>query len=319
LAEIVEVHHLPKPSWTTFQMNYRRARQIFFTIACICFSEIGFSQSIIRLGASADKHNILLGEQLVLTLKAELPANAPPSFFEIDSIPHFEILSSGPIDTITTENGISISQQLYITSFDSGSRVIPSFNLPRNRRMVTPAITIEVGYSQPFDPDAAYHDIKDIIGGETQEDLNTTWWYLAGAALILVLILVYIFDKRKKPATPVLVKVNAYEIAMEQLKELQQKDLDPKIYFTRLSYIFREYLEKRKGIYSMQKTTDDLVIQLKDLNIPAEDFAKLSQTLRLSDYVKFAKYPASRQEMDESLHIIKTRIQAIDKTTTNEL
>lgn len=300
-------------------MNYRRARQIFFTIACICFSGIGFSQSTIRLGASADKHNILLGEQLVLTLKVELPSNAPPSFFEIDSIPHFEILSSGPVDTVLTENGISISQQLYITSFDSGSRVIPSFNLPRNRRMVTPAIPIEVGYSQPFDPAAEYHDIKDIIGGETKEDSNITWWYLAGAALLLFLVLVYIFYKKKKPEAPVLVKTNAYEIAMKQMEELQKNDPDPKIFFTGLSYIFREYLEKRKGIYSMQKTTDDLVVQLKDLNIPAEDFAELSQTLRLSDYVKFAKYPASRQEMDESLQIIKTRIQAIEKTTTHEL
>ena len=254
----------------------------------------------------------------MLTLKVDQPANAPISFFEIDSIPHFEILSSGPVDTTLTQNGITISQQLKLTSFDSGSRVIPSFNLPRNRRMVTPAIPIEVGYSQPFDPNADYHGIKDILGGEIKEESSNTWWYLAGAAILLVLILVYIFYKKKKVPEPVVVHQNAFEIAMKDLEALNMDD-HPKLFFTKLSNIFREYLEKRKGIYSMQKTTDDLVVQLKEIHMEADDFARLSQTLRLSDYVKFAKYPATRQEMDDSLQVIKNRIQAIEKTTEKAL
>ena len=254
----------------------------------------------------------------MLTLKVDQPANAPISFFEIDSIPHFEILSSGPVDTTLTQNGITISQQLKLTSFDSGSRVIPSFNLPRNRRMVTPAIPIEVGYSQPFDPNADYHGIKDILGGEIKEESSNTWWYLAGAAILLVLILVYIFYKKKKVPEPVVVHQNAFEIAMKDLDSLNMDD-HPKLFFTKLSNIFREYLEKRKGIYSMQKTTDDLVVQLKEIHMEADDFARLSQTLRLSDYVKFAKYPATRQEMDDALQVIKTRIQAIEKTTEKAL
>ena len=299
-------------------MNLRRAKQIFFTLTCICIAGVSFSQSTIRLGASVDKHNIVLGEQLMLTLKVDQPANAPISFFEIDSIPHFEILSSGPVDTILKQNGITISQQLKLTSFDSGSRVIPSFNLPRNRRMVTPAIPIEVGYSQPFDPNADYHGIKDILGGEIKEESSNTWWYLAGAAILLVLILIYIFYKKKKVPEPVVVHQNAFEIAMKELEALNMDD-HPKLFFTKLSNIFREYLEKRKGIYSMQKTTDDLVVQLKEIHMEADDFARLSQTLRLSDYVKFAKYPATRQEMDDSLQVIKTRIQAIEKTTEKAL
>ncbi len=299
-------------------MNLRRARQIFFTLTCICIAGVSFSQSTIRLGASVDKHNIMLGEQFVLTLKVNQPANAPVSFFEIDSIPHFEVLSAGPIDTTLTQNGITISQQLQLTSFDSGSRVIPSFNLPRNRRMVTPAIQIEVSYSQPFDPNADYHGIKDILGGEAEEDSSNTWWYLAGAGLLLVLLLVYIFYKKKKAPEPVIVHKNAFELAMKDLEALNM-DEQPKVFFTKLSHIFREYLENRKGIYSMPKTTDDLVVQLKEIHMQPDDFARLSQTLRLSDYVKFAKYPASQQEMDDSLQVIKTRIQAIEKTTEKAL
>lgn len=299
-------------------MNLRKATQIFLTLICICFAGVSFSQSTIRLGASADKHNIVLGEQFVLTLKVDQPANAPISFFEIDSIPHFEILSAGPVDTTLTQNGISITQQLQLTSFDSGSRVIPSFNLPRNRRMVTPAIPIEVGYSKPFDPKAEYHGIKDILGAEVKRESSGNWWYLLGAGLLLALSLVYIFYKKKTIPEPVVIHKNAFELAMKDLEALNV-DEHPKVFFTKLGNIFREYLEKRKGIYSMQKTTDDLVVQLKDIHMQGDDFARISQTLRLSDYVKFAKYPASQQEMTDSLQVIKSGIQDIEKTSEKVL
>ena len=299
-------------------MNLRKTRKLFFTLTCLLVAVVGLSQATIRLGASADKQNILLGEHLILTLKAELPSRAPVSFFNIDSIPHFEILSAGPVDTLLSDNGIILSQRIHLTSFDSGSRVIPSFNLPGNRRMVTPAIPIEVSYSQPFDPNADYHGIKDILGEEIPGEPDTTWWYLAGAGLLLLLLLIYIFSKKKKAPEPVIVPQNAFEIAMKQLESLNKND-HPKIFYTRLSDIFRQYLENRKGIYSMQKTTDDLVLQLKEFHMQGDDFTRLSQTLRLSDYVKFAKYPASREEMDESLQVIKNRIQVIEETTGKAL
>src|SRR5690606_25892609 len=170
-------------------MNLSKTRKIFITLTCILIAVVSYSQSTIRLGASVDKQNILLGEQLILTLKADLPSRAPVSFFKIDSISHFEILSAGPVDTLLLDNGISLSQRIHLTSFDSGSRVIPSFNLPGNKRMVTPAIPIEVSYSQPFDPNAEYHGIKDILGEELEGEPNTTWWYLVGAGLLLILLL----------------------------------------------------------------------------------------------------------------------------------
>ncbi len=77
---------------------------------------------------------------------------------------------------------------------------------------------------------------------------------------------------------------------MKQLEQLQRDKPETKLYYSKLTDIFRLYIFQKKGILSLQKTTDDLVIQLKSLNLNKEQFDKLSQSLRLSDFVKFAKY-----------------------------
>ena len=64
----------------------------------------------------------------------------------------------------------------------------------------------------------------------------------------------------------------------------------------------------------MQKTTDDLVLQMKDLGLPKEQFDKLSQSLRLIDFVKFAKYIPSDEDDKTVFDSIKNSIEAIEKT-----
>ncbi|MEI9946829.1 MAG: hypothetical protein WDN26_21740 [Chitinophagaceae bacterium] len=73
------------------------------------------------------------------------------------------------------------------------------------------------------------------------------------------------------------------------------------------------YVSGKKGIHSLQKTTDDLVVQLKGLSIPKDQFDKLSQSLRLSDFVKFAKYIPSAEDDVSTLDAIKKSIGSIEQ------
>jgi hypothetical protein len=69
---------------------------------------------------------------------------------------------------------------------------------------------------------------------------------------------------------------------------------------------------------SLQKTTDDLVIQLKSLNLSKEQFDKLSQSLRLSDFVKFAKYIPGKEDDSNSFNEIRNAIITIEKTEAKD-
>ena len=71
--------------------------------------------------------------------------------------------------------------------------------------------------------------------------------------------------------------------------------------------------EKERPELSMQKTTDDLVVQLRGLPMDRLQFEKLAQSLRLSDFVKFARYVPSAEDDRNTFETIKNAIVAIEK------
>ena len=132
---------------------------------------------------------------------------------------------------------------------------------------------------------------------------------------MLGLILLYL--QRKKKPQPVIVPkavISPYEEAMKQLEQLQSDKPGAKQYHSKLTDIFRLYIFRKKGILSLQKTTDDLIIQLKSLILTKEQFDKLSQSLRLSDFVKFAKYISTNEDDKLAFEEIKNAIITIEKT-----
>jgi hypothetical protein len=283
----------------------------------ICVSAFAGAQPGITVSAKVDKNKILIGEQINLTLRADIPENEAIRFFEIDTLFHFEFLEKKAIDTSNTSGGTILTQVIRITSFDSGRWVIPSFILSEN--LATDSIPIEVGFS-PFDPNQAYHDIKDVIDVEAEDEKKKWLWYAIGGAVLLILLLYLLLRKKPKPVTQKTEQVaDPFKEAMTQLEALQKQKPESKQYYSLLTDIFRLYIFRKKGILSLQKTTDDLVLQLRSLNINKDQFDKLAQALRLGDFVKFAKYQPAETDDVESLAVIKQAINAIEQSETTSL
>ena len=269
------------------------------------------SKTIVR--ATIDKPRILIGEPIRLALQADIPEHEAIRFFQIDSIPHFEFLNQQKIDTSNTGGGTILSQVLYITSFDSGHWVIPSFRL--GETIATDTIPVDVTFSA-FNPEQPYHDVKNIIEVNPQaEKQKIKWWYIMIGAGLLILLLIILLKKKKKPiAVPVPIAIDPYKEAMQQLEKLQKEKPETKQYYSTLVDIFRLYILSKKGIHSLQATTDDLVVQLKSLNIQKEQFEQLAQSLRQSDLVKFAKYIPSAEDHKNNFDNINRSIQQIEQT-----
>ena len=140
----------------------------------------------------------------------------------------------------------------------------------------------------------------------------------AGGALLLLLMVLFLLRKKKiLPAAIPKAVISPYQEAMEQLEQLERDKPAAKQYHSRLTDIFRLYVFRKKAILSLQKTTDDLVVQLKTLNLSKEQFDKLSQSLRLSDFVKFAKYIPSADDDKNCFQEIKNSIITIEKAEAN--
>lgn len=289
-------------------MNFTRA--IIFLM--FFFTRVVAAQDKVLLTASVEKNKILIGEPVRLLIEAVIPANEPISFATVDTIDHFEILGKPQIDTSNTNTGTTIKGVYTITSFDSGHWVIPAFIL--DDQVKTDSIPMDVVFSD-FNPNQDYHGMKDIEDVPPATE-KREWWYAAAAGLVLLLLLLWLFIRKKKkaPLQKQETVIDPYEEATKSLTQLQMINPDAKEFYSELTDIFRLYIFRTKGILSLQKTTDDLVLQLRKLNIGQESFSLLSQSLQLSDYVKFAKYIPSEEDNRNTFDTIKKSIDEIEQT-----
>ncbi len=284
---------------------------ISFLFALAFQALFAVAQGGVTIKASVDKNRILIGEHFTLRLEADIPETEAIRFFSFDTLPHFEFLDKQKIDTSNTSSGTVLVQLIRMTSFDSGQWVIPRLVLDEN--LATDSIPVEVVFSSPFDPKQEYHDIKDVLDVEVEEKKDW-WWYVGGGiAILIVLILWFLLRKKTVPVKEPQPPVNPYEDALKELDKLEKNKPVAKTYYSSMVDIFRLYVSRKKGINSLQKTTDDLVVQLKNINLSKDHFDPLAQSLRLSDFVKFAKYEPSREDDQHALRSIRQAIMEIEK------
>lgn len=293
----------------------KRARYILMIIFC-CHFLLGVAQSGATIKTSVDKYTIFLGEPLQLTITISYPQQEGHLFTFPDTIPHFEFLEKPVVDSVFENGKISLKTVYYLTSFNSGRWVIPSYKLTGS--IISDTIPIDIVFSD-FDPQQEYHDIKDILEVKPVAK-NDFWWYMIGGLLVLAL-LVYYFLRRKKMMQVVgndNISTNPYEDAIKQLRLLKQSTVSSKIYHAKLTEIFRIYVSRKKGICSLQKTTNDLVLQLQELKWQPGQFEKLSQALRLSDFVKFAKYNPTNDDNENCFDTIYNTIRIMEQADVNQ-
>ena len=111
-------------------------------------------------------------------------------------------------------------------------------------------------------------------------------------------------------------KLSPLQEALQALEEVSRKNTgEPtaaKVFHTGINNILRWYLYRRAGVATMEKTSAELMLQLKQFNLSAADFTQLAQVLRMNDAVKFAKYQPSPQENGQAIETIKQSVQQLD-------
>ncbi len=292
----------------------------------VCFSfciQLGFGQSVQTI---TDKKDILIGEQIKLTIRTTLPLNAAINRGLVipDSILHFDIVETGKADTTNfKDDSKTVEQIITITSFDSGRWVFPALPVEltpaagQSPQIInTDSFFVNVSYS-PADSTDQLRDIKPIIKVTITDYF---WYYIIGGSLLLLLVifLLYRYFKKKKKLQPAASTSSLlpYDEAMAALKKLTQFNLqvaaDIKSYHIRLAEIFKNYLGRKQSKNLLNKTTGDLLINMKEIDLPAENISNLATALRCTDAVKFAKFLPLSNQSEDALHKIKETINLIE-------
>lgn len=293
---------------------FRRTSILLLALLWMAGHSLGQSVSV---KARVDKTTILIGERLQLELEASIPETSAIRFFSIDTIPHFEFIDKPSPDTLNTTDGTVLRQRLTLTSFDSGQWVIPAFPLVEGEGPYTDSIVVDVVFS-PMDTSQPYHDVRDVMDEEVVEK---KWWdwkiiivgILAFAALIVFLAL-FLF-KRKKPAAIPAPKVDIFAETLKEMEQIEKAKLEDKAYYVQVTALFRNYLQRRVGMDSGDKTSVQLEQWLRALSVPAVQLNAWKEQWEKGEWVKFAKGQVAQEDREQMARITRDVMRTVEEIT----
>lgn len=285
-----------------------------------------------RVFVKLDPATIRIGDQAKLRLTVEQPAKEQVSFPKLgDTLTSkIQVIETGKQDTIKDKNDpsrITVTKSITITSFDAGAYIIPPFVFTAKGGGLKTAESVLTVEAVKVDTTKAIYDIKQplAVSYSWMDWLRDNWaWVVSPILAILVIAgLIWYLKKRAKdkPVTEVIVPgLPVHVTALNRLQELRAKKLwqqgEIKQYYSELSDVIREYLEKRYAIKTQEKTTDEIFSSLKGLEITPENKQVLHQLLTMSDLVKFAKekpLPVENEEqLDNAISFVK-HTQVVEK------
>lgn len=305
---------------------------------------IAFSLPFFALAQKAemqlDTNHIRIGEQTVLRIQFDYPNPAEdaligwPQYDEyltneieiIDKTVDYESL----IDTV---NKIyRREQQLTISAFEPGKFTIPEQEITWNDNKIKTNTLDLLVETVEVDTSKGIVDIKPIYGveysfSEKFKDWFKTYWYVfAGIALVVAIFFLFrwIKSRKKDEPEPEKPKVPAHITALSVLNDLlvneKWRDENKKEYYSLLTDTVRKYLEERFHIFAMEKTTREILADLRNADMDDKDKVNLKKILSQADMVKFAKFKPMHDDgylsLQQSIDFVeRTRRTDKDETT----
>jgi hypothetical protein len=299
----------------------------------LAFATNNFAQEVKGFELSINKDTILIGDHITLSIKYKFNPLIIPNFPQIKDtvVPGVELVRELPIDTVRNQDVISEYVKNYIiTSFDSGHYFIMFPIIVKNPEDTENSDTFMSNIVQfhvntiPIDTlTYKMFDIKAPIRYPiTLSEILFLILIIFGAIILIVGgIILYRRWKNKQPLfgkpKP---KIPPHIVAFKELSVLRTEKLwqqgKTKLYYTRITDIIRKYVEGRFSIPAMEKTSDEILADIKKNKIDElYSFEKLREMFYTSDLAKFAKYQPSSDENEESF---KTAFEFVTSTQPKE-
>lgn len=282
----------------------------------------------IYANGSIDKDSILAGQTFNYKLDVRMPSDYIIDWSEIkdtlsksiDVVKRSEI-SMTPINN---SDDVILSQLLTMTTFDTGYVEIPKIGLKYSKSVNdTSTYTCYTEYMdiyvQPvsIDTTMTYKPIKMPI--RQNITFEETIPYIGGIIVLATLILLAIYLIRKfrkkeeiaeeeiKPQIPAIITAREKLILLKEATLWQSGKL--KEYYTDLTDIAREYLEGQFNIDAIEMTSDEILDEVRKLQLDSSTFSKLQNTLTTADLVKFAKANPSPTQNELSFSDINSFVE----------
>ncbi len=301
----------------------------------ICVS-VNVKAQNIQVEAKLQQYSIRIGDQTRFFLSVHQPVKEHVNFPKIaDTLTgKVQVVNANKPDTAFDPNDKSkatITQSYIITSFDAGTYTIPSYSFGSSEGVLKSDDLMLQVQSVKVDTTKGIYDIRQpIYVSYTFVDwAKDNWYWVLIPFLVVFAIAGLIVYFKTRPKLQPVVKfvqplVPPHIIALGKLNEIQSKKLwqqeQTKQYYIELSDVLREYLENRYSIKTQEKTTDEILIELRRVEMTDNNKQVLKELLTLADLVKFAKekpLPVENEQcMDHAINFVKETQQVASKSVT---
>lgn len=274
--------------------------------------------------ATVDSVRYLVGDAIPVHVQISHPAGSTVRPLFADTLGGFSILGRSPFRA----EGEKVSAgDVVVAKYDSGDAVLPPLQFlvtgagdSAGRTVATGEVRLTI-QTVPVDTSQDFRDLKPPLG------IPLTWQEILLAVGILLAVaaagyFLYRWWKRRQmpaAAASALPSRPAHVLALEELGALKQKKLWQqgliKQYYTEVTDILRRYFENRYRLMALERTTDEILDDLRRIRLTNELLGKTDRLLRRADLVKFAKHQPLIPEHDESIQIV---YDVVDRTRITE-
>lgn len=283
----------------------------------------------VKITAAADKTKVTIGDPITYTVKATYESGYSVEIKKPGSnLGEFEIKDYTKNPPVKLQDGgFEETFEFVIAVYDTGSYDIPPTTVTywkteeEKDDLETDKITVEVVSVQG-------ENAKDIQDIKAPLDVRPNFLKyilpalgilaLAGAAITGLALLI----KRKKDSTgegfilPVR-RDPPHVVALKKLSEIEAAGLpqkgEIKLYYIEISETVRQYVGERFKVVTMEKTTDEILRDMRSKNVAGEHMDMMSAFLFDSDMVKFAKYrpgvTACKDDMTRARKIVEATME----------
>jgi hypothetical protein len=295
-------------------MHFFQIKHWFSVVCCAMFA---VAQASAQSSASieADSNYAETGNPFVVHLRVPMAAGQP------DTIDFSAWQPLVPPQNVVAQtnwqaDGNAFQKDLTLLFFDADSLRLPPLAVALRSGDTLRTNDLEIVVLPTPSPD----DLNDMAEIKDIQREPSRWtdylpWALAilGAVGGIALAAWLLSRRRKRAALSRAFEMSAHELALKKLDALARKQLLNKQllkeYYAELTFVLREYLQKRFGLSALESTSEETLRQLESSAFPPQMLAEMATLLARADLAKFAKTPPPDSYHAEALAFAREVVQ----------
>lgn len=280
----------------------------------------------VSVEVAAERTTATVGDPVRLTFRIRRPADAGIVTFDADrSLDALTLLDQKEAEPRTLPDGrVEEMRVVTLAAYETGSKSIAPVRIVyrtadgKEASVSTAPVAVEVGSVLT----AGQSDPADIKKPIALPERALWPWVLGGALVLAGLIGWWLWRRSRRrpvepeaPILPVAPRRPAHEIAFAELERLLASGLlergEVKKFHIELAEILRRYLGARFGIDTFDRTTWEILEELRRVRPPENVTTMAREFLAACDLVKFARY---HPDPEETRRTVERAYRLIDET-----